>query len=75
MSTHLYAISCTESDDYEVVLDVDGQRHSMRCRIVESGGVRAVQPEPDLLSRLPFSPRALVAAVLAFDDAQKETST
>lgn len=74
VSTHLYSICCTESDDYEVVIDVDGQKQSMRCRVVESRGIRVVQPQPDLLSRLPFSPRVLVAAVLAFDKARKEVS-
>lgn len=72
MVTRLYSITCTELDEYEVVLDVDGLRQSMRCRVVECDGIRVVQPDPDYMSRLTFSPRLLVAAILAFDDARKE---
>ncbi len=74
MSTQLHSISRTEHDAevYEVIVDVDGQRHSMLCRVIEHTGVRVVQPNPDLLSTLPFPPRVVVAAVLAFDDARRE---
>ncbi|MBX3263013.1 MAG: hypothetical protein KF782_25280 [Labilithrix sp.] len=74
MSTTLHSISRTEGDRdvYEVVLDVDGQRQSMLCRVVEHTGIRVVRPTPDLMSTFPFPPRLLVAAVLAFDSAQKE---
>jgi hypothetical protein len=68
MSTRLRSISSIEDHDYEVILEIDGQCQSMRCRVVECNGIRAVQPEPDLMSRLAFSPRLLAAAVLAFDD-------
>jgi hypothetical protein len=73
MSATLRSISSTDSDDYEVVLDLDGRPQSMRCRVVERQGIRVVQPEPDLLSRLPFPPRVLVAAVLAFDEVRRVT--
>ncbi|MCW5831695.1 MAG: hypothetical protein KIS78_04480 [Labilithrix sp.] len=74
MSTILHSISRIDGDRdvYEVILDVDGRRQSMLCRVVEHTGIRVVQPTPDLISTLPFAPRLLVAAVLAFDDARKE---
>lgn len=72
MTVRLHSISCTESGDYVVILDIDGAQRSMRCRVVDQGGVRVVQPEPDLMTRLPFSPRLLAAAVLAFDDVRRQ---
>ena len=74
MTAQLHSISRTDhdADVYEVVLDVDGQLQSMLCRVTEHTGIRVVQPNPDLLSTLPFPPELVVAAVLAFDDARKE---
>lgn len=73
MKTSLCSIARTDTDDdvYEVFLELDGHRQSMRCRVVEHTGIRVVQPSPDLISTLPFPPRLLVAAVLAFDEARK----
>jgi hypothetical protein len=71
MNTRLCRIGCTESGEYEVVLDIDDERQTMLCRVIEHGGMRVVQPQPDLMSRLTFSPRLLVAAILAFDDVRK----
>ena len=44
----------------------------MLCRVVEHTGLRVVQPSPDLTTTLPFSPRLLAAAVIAFDLARTE---
>jgi hypothetical protein len=70
--TGLYSISCTDSEAYEVVVEIDGERRSMRCRVVEDDGIRVVQPEPDLLFTLPISTRLVVAAVIAFDAAREK---
>jgi hypothetical protein len=70
--SRLCRISCTDADEYEVVLDIDDERQTMLCRVVECDGMRVVQPRPDLMSRLTFSPRLLAAAILAFDEARKE---
>jgi hypothetical protein len=72
MTVRLHSISCTETEEYEVILDVDGAQQSMRCRVVEHAGIRVVEPDPDFMTRLPFSPRVLAAALLAFDDARKQ---
>lgn len=72
MMTRLLSISCTDVDDeYDVVIEADGVRESMICRVVDRGGVRTVQARPDLMSSLPFSPRRLAAVVIAFDAACK----
>ncbi len=72
MTTKLSSISRSDTVDvYDVSLEVDGQRRSMRCRVVEHTGLRVVQPTPDLLSTLSFPPSLLVAAVLAFDAAAR----
>jgi len=72
MNTRLCRISCIESGEYEVIVDIDDERQTMLCRIIEHGGMRIVQPQPDLMSRLTFSPRLLAAAILAFDDVRRD---
>jgi hypothetical protein len=57
---------------YAVILEVDGEQRSILCRVLEHTGIRLVQPTPDIMSTLPFHPRLIVAAVLAFDEARKE---
>lgn len=71
MSTRLHSIRWVASSEYEVSLqDDDGALRTMICRVVGQQGIRVVQPRPDLMSNLAFSPRLLTAAILAFDSAR-----
>jgi hypothetical protein len=72
MSSKLVSITRHDTNEYEVILDIDGVRQAMLCRVFEHHGVRVVQPRPDLMSQLTFSPRLLAAAVLAFEAATDE---
>lgn len=54
--------------EYEVRLEFGDEQRAMRCRVAEHAGIRVVQPEPDFMAELTFSPRLLAAAVLAFDE-------
>ena len=71
MTTRLHSISAlaSQKDAYDVVLNVDGKMESMICRIVVQSGIRMIDPTPNLMFGLPFDPRILGAAVVAFHDA------
>lgn len=73
MNAGLHHIELVEPDVYEVVVDIDGERHTMRCRVDDRGEIPLIQPTPDLMSTLPFDPRLLASAVLAFARARTRT--
>jgi hypothetical protein len=76
MTARLLSISrTTEKDVYDVMLEIDGRPESMRCQVIEHEGIRAVQPMPDLSWHLPFNPKLLAAAVLAFAQACQTKGT
>jgi hypothetical protein len=74
MNQGLHLIRFVEPDLYEVAVDLEGERRTMHCRVIDHGGIRIVRPTPDLTSSLPFDPRLLAAAVIAFANARARTT-
>jgi hypothetical protein len=71
----LQSIRYAEPDTYELVVEADGATQSIVCRVVAHRGIRGVQTTPDLMTRSPYDPRLVIAAVLAFHDARKAEET
>jgi hypothetical protein len=73
MTTHVRSITRTDiPHEYDVVVEIGGNVVSACCRVVDYNGIRVVQQKSDLLSKLTFDPRKLVAAIVAFDAARDE---
>jgi hypothetical protein len=73
MIARLQSIRWIQEREYEVVVVHDaGQTTAMTCRVREDEGVRFVQSMPGLMDRLKISPRAIAAAVVAFDAARED---
>lgn len=53
--------------EYEVVIEIDGREITGRCVVAEYDGIRVVQQKTEIITKLGFSPRSLVAAIIAFD--------
>lgn len=54
-----------------VVLRIEGRERELLCTTVQAHGIKAVTSRPDELDRIGVDPRPLVAAILAFLNAQE----
>jgi hypothetical protein len=68
MNAKLHSITWVQGLEYDVTLFLRDDELTMRCTVTSvGGGIRMVQPVPDLMAVLGVSPRLITAAVLAFD--------
>jgi hypothetical protein len=73
VTTGIRAIEVVGPGTYELALAGEPPGRRVRCTVVERGGVRAVQPEPDVFITGELPARPVAAAVLAFHDAVMST--
>jgi hypothetical protein len=68
MRTKLTSIVRVADHDYEVAFDVAGVARKCTCSVTGgTSGLRLVNAVPDVLLTLGLDPRAIAAAVIAFD--------
>lgn len=72
MSSRVCSIVATDAHVYAVIVDSNGTRHAMTCRVVGDDALRVVQAEPDLMCAVGVPPRFIAAAVLAVDRARTD---